>query len=113
VKPNGFSVFKYVMQIDKLAKKNITNSRARFSVDTAETIRIAVFWLVMSYSLVEIFRRFEGTVRPLLKNICLFLNINQLDALNFITYRCDGTRDCIIQFCPPDHEHMCSKHVEA
>ena len=29
------------------------------------------------------------------------------------TYRCDDTRDCIIQFCPPDNEHMCSKHVEA
>ena len=29
------------------------------------------------------------------------------------TYRCDDTRDCIIEFCPPDDEHMCSKHVEA
>ena len=29
------------------------------------------------------------------------------------TYRCDDTRDCIIQFCPPVDEHMCSKHVEA
>ena len=29
------------------------------------------------------------------------------------TYRCDDTRDCIIQFCPPDDVHMCSKHVEA
>ena len=29
------------------------------------------------------------------------------------TYNCDDTRDCIIQFCPPDDEHMCSKHVEA
>ena len=29
------------------------------------------------------------------------------------TYRCDDTRDCIIQFCPPDDEHMCLKHVEA
>ena len=29
------------------------------------------------------------------------------------TYRCDDTRDCIIQFCPSDDEHMCSKHVEA
>ena len=29
------------------------------------------------------------------------------------TYRCEDTRDCIIQFCPPDGEHMCSKHVEA
>ena len=27
--------------------------------------------------------------------------------------KCDDTRDCIIQFCPPDDEHMCSKHVEA
>ena len=29
------------------------------------------------------------------------------------TYRCDDTRGCIIQFWPPDDEHMCSKHVEA
>ena len=29
------------------------------------------------------------------------------------TYRCDDTRDCIIEFCPPDDKHMCSKHVEA
>ena len=29
------------------------------------------------------------------------------------TYRCDDTRDCIIRLCPPDDEHMCSKHVEA
>ena len=54
-----------------------------------------------------------------------FLNINQLDALNFTmrlfhasvhgtaTYKCDDTRDCIVQFWPPDDEHMCSKHVEA
>ena len=29
------------------------------------------------------------------------------------TYRCDDTRGCVIQFWPPDDEHMCSKHVEA
>jgi hypothetical protein len=29
------------------------------------------------------------------------------------TYKCDDTRDCITQFCHPDDEHMCSKHVEA
>ena len=29
------------------------------------------------------------------------------------TYRYDDTRGCIIQFCPPDDEHMCWKHVEA
>ena len=28
------------------------------------------------------------------------------------TYRYD-TRDCIIQFWPPDDEHLCSKHEEA
>jgi hypothetical protein len=29
------------------------------------------------------------------------------------TYGCDDTRDCIIRFCPPDDEQMCSKHVDA
>jgi len=29
------------------------------------------------------------------------------------TYRCDDTRVCVIQFWPPDDEHMCSKHIEA
>ena len=64
----------------------------------------------------------------------IYLNINQLDARNFImslsclymfrahvlivrrpwpyTYRCDDTRRCIVQIWPDD-EHMCSKHIEA
>jgi len=29
------------------------------------------------------------------------------------TYSCDDTRGCVIQFWPPDDEHMCSKHVGA
>jgi len=29
------------------------------------------------------------------------------------TYRCDDTKGCVMQFLPPDDEHMCSKHVEA
>jgi len=29
------------------------------------------------------------------------------------TYRFDDTRCCVMQFWPPDNEHMCSKHVEA
>ena len=29
------------------------------------------------------------------------------------TYRCDDTRGCVMQFWPPDDEHMCSKHIEA
>ena len=29
------------------------------------------------------------------------------------TYRCDDTGDCIVQFWPPDNEHLRSKHVEA
>ena len=28
-------------------------------------------------------------------------------------FQCADTRGCIIQFCPPDDEHVCSKHVEA
>ena len=35
------------------------------------------------------------------------------DSLNLCTGRCDDTRCCIIQFCPPGDEHICSKHVEA
>jgi len=29
------------------------------------------------------------------------------------TYRCDDTRGCVMQFWPPDDEHMYSKHVKA
>ena len=29
------------------------------------------------------------------------------------TYMFDDTRGCVMQFSPPDDEHMCSKHVEA
>ena len=29
------------------------------------------------------------------------------------TYRRDDTRYSMIQFWPPDDEHVCSKHVEA
>ena len=29
------------------------------------------------------------------------------------TYMCDDTRGCVMQFWPPDDEHVCSKHVEA
>jgi len=29
------------------------------------------------------------------------------------TYRRDDTRDCIVQFWPPDDKHVCPKHVEA
>ena len=53
--------------------------------------------------------------------ISIFISvINQLDAQNFCfkislfhAYRCDDTRGCVMQFRPPDDEHMCSKHVEA
>jgi len=33
--------------------------------------------------------------------------------LREISYRCDDTRGCVMQFWPPDDEHMCWKHVEA
>ena len=29
------------------------------------------------------------------------------------TYRCEDTRGCVMQFLPPDDDHMCSKHLEA
>ena len=33
--------------------------------------------------------------------------------LVYHTYRCDDTRGCVMQFWPPDDEHMRSEHVEA
>ena len=33
--------------------------------------------------------------------------------LHYTAYRFDDTRGCVMQFWPPDDEHMCSKHVEA
>ena len=35
------------------------------------------------------------------------------ESTKMATYRCDDTRGCVMQFWPPDDEHMCSKHVEA
>ena len=29
------------------------------------------------------------------------------------TYGCEDTRGCVMQFWPPDNEHMCSNHVQA
>jgi len=29
------------------------------------------------------------------------------------SHRYDDTRGCVMQFLPPDDEHMCSEHVEA
>jgi len=58
-------------------------------------------------------------------HLSIFISvINQLDAQHFcftislfhastMTLRCDDTRGCVMQFWPPDYEHMCSKHVEA
>jgi len=39
-------------------------------------------------------------------------NFDVLLTVHF-TYRCDDTRGCVMQFLPPDDEHMCSKHVDA
>jgi len=55
-------------------------------------------------------------------HLSIFISvINQLDAHNFCftislfhhTYKCDDTRGCVMQFWPPDDEHISSKHVEA
>ena len=34
-------------------------------------------------------------------------------SLNLCARQCDDTRGCVMQFWPPDDEHMCSKLVEA
>ena len=59
---------------------------------------------------------FYGETRRTTISLCkhimpFFFNI-LLTVHGTATYRCADTRDCIIQFFPPDDEHMCSKHVE-
>ena len=39
--------------------------------------------------------------------------MNQRLCNAILTYSCDDTRGCVMQFWPPDDEHMCSKHVDA
>ena len=41
------------------------------------------------------------------------LKILQQNVHETVTYRCDDTRGSVMQFWPPDDEHMCSKSVEA
>ena len=40
-------------------------------------------------------------------------SVHRLREAGTATYRFDDTRGCIVQFWPPDDEHVCSKHVEA
>ena len=48
------------------------------------------------------------------KHICSSSGLCALHSLWYHhTYRCDDTRGCVMQFWPPDDEHMCLKHVEA
>ena len=52
------------------------------------------------------------------KTSCLYMFrahvlIIRRSKLHYTSYMCDDTRGCVVQFWPPDDEHMCSKHVEA
>jgi len=47
---------------------------------------------------------------------CLQLMVEKRHSVVNVTIfmsACDETRGCVMQFWPPDDEHMCSKHVEA
>ena len=46
------------------------------------------------------------------EHTCSSLGVLSQPVHGTATYRCDDTRCCIVQFWPPDDEHMCSKHVE-
>ena len=52
----------------------------------------------------------------LMNKICFtisFISCLYMFRAHVLTYRCDDTRGCAMQFWSPDNEHMCSKHVEA
>ena len=50
--------------------------------------------------------------RIVLGSMCVERGLSQ-PVHETATYRCDDTRGCVMQFWPPDDDHMCSKHVEA
>ena len=58
----------------------------------------------------EIWCGWVGVVSVLQAEAC---NTTLAQVHESATYRCDDTRGCVMQFWPPDDEHMCSKHVEA
>ena len=86
---------------------------------TATCATYSINWLVFITEMKSVY----SAVRTgsLNKSVCALFNIQQLYVLPTLylcvciyhTYRCDDTRGCVMQFWPPDDEHMCSKHVEA
>ena len=52
------------------------------------------------------------TASGVIKPVGLLMVISQ-PVHRTATYRFDVTRGSIVQFRPPDDEHVCSKHVEA
>ena len=57
----------------------------------------------------------SGIITPIgvmMHKICFTISFNSCLWYQH-TYRFDDTRGCVMQFGPPDNEHMCSKHVEA
>jgi len=65
--------------------------------------------LHVSSTVVLIFRRTIVLVQHLVSSLPLGdCSVHRLRQ----DYRCDDTRGCVMQFWPPDDEHMCSKHVD-
>ena len=129
----------------QLSEKYYTHTRARarthtLSLSLSLSLSLHNFFSQKSRRKVPNVSKLMADVRKLKLNSSIYLNINQLDALNFIMslfhastcfeHMCsssggqnriiqplvsshDDTRGCIIRFWPPDDEYMCSKHVEA
>jgi len=60
-----------------------------------------------------LFKRNKLIILKIYVTLCGIRTVLSQSVHRTATYRCDDTRDCITQLCPPDDEHMCSKHVEA
>jgi len=71
-------------------------------------------WYVLHEAVVYCWSaHFHHTLRHKIKmQICLYSYLSKC-FLNTDTHRCDDTGGYVIQFWPPDDEHMCPKHVEA
>jgi len=83
-----------------------TNTTLFIHLWTTDTIFLTFCWPCISVYLSQY-------LTNLMHKICFTISFISCLVHETATYRSDDTRGCVMQFWPPDDEHMCSKHVEA
>ena len=60
----------------------------------------------------KLYHTASGIITPIGGRLVHRLRVLSQPVHRKATYRCDDTRCCMVEFWPPDDEHICSKHVE-